>query len=100
MPDHPTGGLTALMFAVRNGHEDIARALVKGGADLKATNGDNATATIIAIVNDRFDLAKTLIDLGADPTTGRCTSPSICTTPRVTCARATGRGCERSTRTR
>src|SRR6185369_156951 len=37
---------------------------------LKATNGDGATATVIAIVNDRFDLAKTLLDLGADPNDG------------------------------
>ena len=58
--DHATGGFTALMFAARNGHEDAVRALVKGGADPKLTNGDGATATIIAIVNDRFDLAKTL----------------------------------------
>ena len=41
-----------------------------GGADLKLTNADGATATIIAIVNDRFDLAKELIDLGADPNDG------------------------------
>jgi len=68
--DHPTGGFTALMFAVRNGHEAVARALAKGGANLKATNGDGATATMIAIVNDRFDLAKTLLDLGADPNDG------------------------------
>jgi ankyrin repeat protein len=68
--DHPTGGFTALMFAVRNGHENVARALVKGGADMKLTNGDGVTATIIAIVNDRFDLAKTLVDLGADPNDG------------------------------
>lgn len=68
--DHPSGGFTALMFAVRDGHEDVAKALVAGGADLKATNGDGATATIVAIVNDRFDLAKELIDLGADPNDG------------------------------
>ena len=58
------------MFAVRNGHEDVARALIAGGADLKLTNADGATATIIAIVNDRFDLAKELLDLGADPNDG------------------------------
>ncbi len=58
------------MFAVRNGHEDAVRALVKGGADLKATNGDGLTATSIAIINDRFDLARTLLDLGADPNDG------------------------------
>jgi uncharacterized protein len=68
--DHATGGFTALMFAVRNGHEDVVRALAKGGADLKITNGDGVTATSIAIVNDRFDLARTLLDLGADPNDG------------------------------
>ena len=68
--DHPTGGFTALMFAVRNGHEEIARTLIQAGADVKATNGDGATATIIAIVNDRFDLAKDLLDRGADANDG------------------------------
>jgi ankyrin repeat protein len=68
--DHATGGFTALMFAARNGHEAAIRTLLKGGADPKLTNGDGATATIIAIVNDRFDLAKTLSDLGADPNDG------------------------------
>jgi ankyrin repeat protein len=68
--DHPTGGFTALMFAVRNGHVETVRALVKGGADLKLTNGDGATASMIAIINDRFDLAAELLDLGADPNDG------------------------------
>jgi ankyrin repeat protein len=68
--DHATGGFTALMFAARNGHEAAVRALIKGGADPTLTNGDGATATIIAIVNDRLDLAKTLVDLGADPNDG------------------------------
>jgi len=58
------------MFAARNGHEGVVRALVEGGADLKATNGDGLTATSIAIVNDRFDLARTILDLGADPNDG------------------------------
>src|SRR6186713_1247950 len=68
--DHPTGGFTALMYAARNGHEDTIKALIAGGADPKLTNGDGATATIVAIVNDRLDLAKTLIDLGADANDG------------------------------
>jgi ankyrin repeat protein len=68
--DFPTGGFTPLMWAVRNGHDDVARELVKKGADLKATNGDNLTATMIAIINDRFDLAGELLDLGADPNDG------------------------------
>jgi len=68
--DHPSGGFTALMFAVRNGHEDVAKALIDGHADLKLTNADGASATIVAIVNDRFDLAKELIDRGSDPNDG------------------------------
>lgn len=68
--DHPTGGFTALMWAARNGFEDTVRALVKGGADMKLTNGDGATATMIAIFNDRFDMAKTLVELGADANDG------------------------------
>jgi uncharacterized protein len=68
--DHPTGGFTALMFAARNGHEAAARALITGGANPKLTNGDGATALIVAIVNDRFDLASTLVELGADPNDG------------------------------
>jgi ankyrin repeat protein len=68
--DHPTGGFTALMWAARNGHADVVEALAKGGADLTQTNGDGATATMIAIANDRFDIAKELIELGADPNDG------------------------------
>ena len=68
--DHPTGGFTALMFAARNGHETAVRALVKGGADPKLTNGDGASATVVAIVNDRLDLAATLLELGADANDG------------------------------
>ncbi len=68
--DLPSGGFTALMFAVRNGHEDVVKALADGHADLKLANADGATAAIIAIANDRFDLAKELLDLGSDPNDG------------------------------
>jgi ankyrin repeat protein len=68
--DFPTGGFTALMWAARNGDEAIVRRLIEGGADPKLTNGDGATATIIAIVNDRFDLAATLVELGSDANDG------------------------------
>jgi ankyrin repeat protein len=68
--DFPTGGFTAAMWAARNGDEAIVRRLVEGGADLNLTNGDGATAMMLAIVNDRFDLAATLVDLGADANDG------------------------------
>jgi ankyrin repeat protein len=67
--DFPSGGFTALMWAVRDGNEPIMRRLVEGGADINLTNGDSATAMMLAIVNDRFDLVATLLELGADPKT-------------------------------
>jgi ankyrin repeat protein len=68
--DFPTGGFTALMWAARNGYEDVVRRLVKGGADLNLTNGDNASATMVAMYNDRFDVAAVLIELGSDVNDG------------------------------
>ena len=44
--------------------------MIEAHADLKLTNADGATATIVAIVNDRLDFAKELLDLGADPNDG------------------------------
>ena len=92
--DHTTGGFTALMFAVRNGHEEVARALIKGGADPNADqrrrrhrdDGRHRQRSVRSGQPARSTSAPTR-------TTGRCTSPSTCTTPRPTCARATGRAC-------
>ncbi|RPI58876.1 MAG: ankyrin repeat domain-containing protein [Lysobacterales bacterium] len=68
--DFPSGGFTALMWAARNGEEAMVRRLVVAGADVNATNGDGATAMMLAIVNDRFDVAATLLGLGADANDG------------------------------
>ena len=65
--DFPSGGFTALMWAVRDGNEPIVDRLLEGGADINATDGDGATALMLAIVNDRFDLAVKLLGKGADP---------------------------------
>ena len=68
--DYPSGGFTALHWAVRNGDEAVVRRLVEGGADLNITNADGATPMMLAIINDRFDLAAKLIELGADANDG------------------------------
>jgi ankyrin repeat protein len=68
--DFPSGGFTAAMWAVRNGHTNLVEILVAAGADLNVTNGDGATAMMIAIVNDRYDLAARLAELGADVNDG------------------------------
>ena len=63
----PRGGLTALMYAAREGAIDAARALADGGADLNVGDPDGATALILAIINAHYDLAALLLDKGADP---------------------------------
>jgi uncharacterized protein len=63
------GGMTALMFAAREGYLDAVRALVAGGGDVNAATGaDSLSVLTMAIVNGRFDIAKFLLDYGADPT--------------------------------
>lgn len=62
------GGLTALMFAAREGHAAVVRALVEGGADVNVVSGADALSPItMAIVNGRLDIAAYLLDHGANP---------------------------------
>jgi ankyrin repeat protein len=62
------GGLSALMFAVRQGHLDTVKAFVERGVDVNEGNpGDSTTALMIATINGRFDLAMYLVDHGANP---------------------------------
>ena len=62
------GGLTPLLHAVRQGHEDAALALLEGGADIdQPSAGDGTTPLLMAAVNGQFDLALLLIERGADP---------------------------------
>ena len=61
------GGLTPLLHAVRQGHEDAALALINNGADInQVSEGDQTSPLLMATVNGQFDLALTLIELGAD----------------------------------
>jgi ankyrin repeat protein len=62
----PTGGLTPLLYAAREGCVACARALVEGGADPDFTNPKNVTPLYMAIDNMHFDTAKYLIEAGAN----------------------------------
>jgi ankyrin repeat protein len=62
-----SGGMTALLYAAREGHIDTARALVDGGANLNVASADKMTPMVMAIANGHYDLAKLLLDHGADP---------------------------------
>jgi uncharacterized protein len=63
------GGLTALLLAARDGHQDTVMALLEAGADLNQPSaGDRTTPLLIATINGQVDLAKRLLERGADPT--------------------------------
>jgi len=63
---NPKGALTALMYAARQGSMEATLALVEGGANLNALNGDKSTALLLAIINGNFDIAKYLVERGAN----------------------------------
>ena len=68
--DHSSGGLSTLMFATRQGRLDVARELVKAGANLNYANPDGVTALMIAVINDQLDVAGMLLESGANPNDG------------------------------
>ncbi len=62
------GGLTPLLFAVRQGYMESASALLKAGADVNlVSSGDKSSPLLMAVINGHFDLAKELLDKGANP---------------------------------
>lgn len=62
------GGMTALLYAARDGQANAARALVEGGADInKASDGEGESPLVMAISNGHLELAKYFLDDGANP---------------------------------
>ena len=49
------GGLTPLLYAARDGRLDIARMLLKAGANLKETDPNGITPLLMAIANNHMD---------------------------------------------
>jgi ankyrin repeat protein len=63
-----SGGFSPLLFAVRQGHADVVKALVEGGADVNQVNpGDRSTPLTVATINGHFDIGAYLLEKGADP---------------------------------
>ena len=62
------GGLSALLFAARQGYTDTAKALLDGGADINQLNaGDQTSPLLMSIINGHFDLSMMLLERGASP---------------------------------
>ena len=85
------GGLTPLLHAVRQGHDEATSLLLERGADIdQVSAGDHTSPLLMAAVNGQFDLALELIERGADPnlasTTG--TTPLFAVLERQWASRA------------
>src|SRR5262249_53244108 len=63
----PVGGLTALLYAARDGCYDCVDALIGAGADVNIPTPEGVTALMLALDNDHNDVAKLLVDRGANP---------------------------------
>jgi uncharacterized protein len=64
---HPFGGLTALLYAARDGCYECVEALIAKGADMNVPTPEGVTPLMIALDNDNTDIAKLLLDRGANP---------------------------------
>ncbi len=63
----PVGGLTALLYAARDGCYDCIEALIGSGADVNMPTPEGVTALMLALDNDHNNVAKLLLDRGASP---------------------------------
>jgi ankyrin repeat protein len=61
------GGLTAFVFAAREGDIETAKVMLDAGVDINQTDVDNTTGLVVAIMNKKYTFAKFLLDRGADP---------------------------------
>lgn len=62
------GGMTPLLFAVRDGYADVAKVLLDAGVDVnQLKGGDHTSALLVATINGQFDLGAMLLARGADP---------------------------------
>jgi len=62
-----SGGMTALLFAIREGNLDAAKLLLDSGADIHWSSGNRTSPLVIALLNGQVGIATYLLDRGADP---------------------------------
>src|SRR5208337_3073653 len=61
------GGLTAFLFAAREGDIETAKVMLDAGVDINQTDVDGTSGLVISIMNKQYTFAKFLLDRGADP---------------------------------
>jgi ankyrin repeat protein len=63
----PVGGLTALLYAARDGCYECVDSFVGAGANVNIPTPEGVTPLMIALDNDHNEVAKLLLDRGANP---------------------------------
>jgi len=61
------GGMTPLLFAVRDGNVAMTRVLLELGTDINQSSGNHTTPLLIALLNGQVALAAELLERGANP---------------------------------
>lgn len=61
------GGVTPLLFAVRDGNGEMMRLLLDRGADINLSSGNRTSPLLIALLNGQVGIAAELLQRGADP---------------------------------
>jgi ankyrin repeat protein len=62
------GGMTPLLFAARQGHAEVVKALLDAGVNVNQLKaGDSTSALLVATINGQFDVGELLLERGADP---------------------------------
>jgi ankyrin repeat protein len=61
------GGMSPLLFAVRDGNVAMTRLLLELGADINQSSGNHTSPLLIALLNGQVALATELVQKGADP---------------------------------
>ncbi|HEY6506560.1 MAG TPA: ankyrin repeat domain-containing protein, partial [Vicinamibacterales bacterium] len=61
------GGMTPLLFAVRDGNVEMTRLLLELGADINKASGNHTSPLLIALLNGQVALATELLARGANP---------------------------------
>jgi len=62
----PSGAMTPLLFAAREGNLEMARLLVDARADVNRPSANGTAPMVVAITNNHIELAMFLLDKGAD----------------------------------
>ena len=61
------GGMTPLLFAIRDGDTEVMRLLLELGADLEQSSGNHTSPMLIALLNGQVGIATELLERGANP---------------------------------